>query len=75
MQWIWTKELVKLGANVKNLSLVFGISQMSGSLNDLTKEANLMLHSVCIAISSLFKLRRLSQEYASKLLAGRMPPQ
>ena len=65
-----------LRANGKNLSLVFGISQMSGSLYEMVKGANLMLHSLhlegaCVAASVLFNLLRHSQDtFRSFLLGG-----
>ncbi len=69
------KELVMMGNNVKNLSLLFGISQISGSLYDLAKGVNLMLHSLhlegaCVATGSLFNLRRHSQDTLQSFSLG-----
>ena len=64
-----------MGANIKNLSLVFGISQMPDSLHDLAKGVNLMLHSLhlegaCIATGSLFYSQRHSQDTLQSFSLG-----
>ena len=55
----YERDLIMKGANLKNLSLVFGIPQISGSPHDLAKGVNLTLRSLhlevdCVAIGSLF---------------------
>ena len=56
-----------LGADMKNISLVFGDSQMSGSFYKIVKGASLVLHSLrlevtCVATSSPCNSFRHSQD-------------
>ncbi len=70
------EELGMLGANLESLALVFGDSQMSGSLYEVAKGATLILHSLqpiraCAATCSLLNLLRRSQDTLQRFSLGR----